>query len=199
MGTADVDANKLLVDLAVDDSLSPSEREALRDRLAADEALRREQRELGRLHELLVAGRVAARPGFADEVMAALPETAPAWQTSARRRLLGWRSAVGALAAMLALALGLLGLGGASLQPASPLVSAAQAVIDFGAAAALSGAGMMAASWRGVGMALQAALDLPALVVFGIGVVAVNALLLLLLRRSGRRRAAATAPARRRR
>lgn len=191
MGTADIDADKLLVDMAVDDSLPHGERVALRERLAGDEALRREERELGRLRGLLAAGRVAARPGFTEEVMAALPETAP-W---ARRPLLGWRTAVAALAAMVALAVGLLGVGGARLQPASPLFAAARAVVDFAASAALSGAGMLAASWRGVGMAVQAALDLPATVVFGIGVVAINALLVMLLRRSRRRRAVVRAAA----
>jgi len=77
MGTADIDADKLLVDMAVDDSLPRAERAALRERLAGDEALRREERELGRLQELLAAGRVVARPGFTEEVMMALPETAP--------------------------------------------------------------------------------------------------------------------------
>lgn len=192
MGTADIDTNKLLVDMAVDDSLPRAERAALRERIAGDEALRREERELGRLQELLAAGRVAARPGFTEEVMMALPETAP-W--AARRPLLGWRTAVAALAAMVALAVGLLGVGGARLQPASPLFAAARAVVDFAAAAALSGAGMLAASWRGVGMAVQAALDVPATVVFGIGVVAINALLVMLLRRNRRRRAVVRAAA----
>jgi hypothetical protein len=73
-------------------------------------------------------------------------------------------------------------------------------VAEFAAAAALSGAGLLAASWRGVGMAVAAALDLPATVVFGVGVIAVNALLFALLRRSrGRRRAAVRAPTRLRR
>ncbi len=191
MGTADIDTDKLLVDMAVDDSLPQAERAALRERLAGDEALRREERDLGRLNELLAAGRIAARRGFTEDVMAALPETAP-W---ARRPLLGWRTAVAALAAMVALAVGLLGVGGTRLQPASPLFAAARAVVDFAASAALSGAGMLAASWRGVGMAVQAALDLPATVVFGIGVVAINALLVMLLRRNRRRRAVVRAAA----
>ena len=53
MGTADIDADKLLVDMAVDDSLPRADRAALRERLAGDEVLRREERELGRLNELL--------------------------------------------------------------------------------------------------------------------------------------------------
>jgi len=198
MNTADPDS-KQLVDLSVDDSLSAAEREALRARLAGDEGLRREERELALLHELLAGERIAARPGFAREVMAALPETAP-W---ADRRLQGWRSALAALAALVTLALGFFGIAGVRLHPASPVLATAGTIAEFAAAAALSGAGLLTASWRGVGMALAAALDLPATVVFGIGVLAVNALLLVLLRRPGwragwRRRAAAPAAVRRR-
>jgi hypothetical protein len=193
MDSADNDP-RLLVDLAVDGGLAAADEEALRSRLAGDDALRREERELGRLHEVLAAGRVVARPGFSATVMAALPESAP-W---AERRLLGWRSVLGTLAAMLVLALGAFAVGGArGLDGAG--FAAARAVLDFAASAALSGAGLLAASWRGVGMAVAAALDLPATVVFGIGVVAVNALLIALLRRPRRRRAALTAAIRRRR
>ncbi len=184
-----------LVDRDLDGSLDAVEGEALRARLGEDETLRRERGVLERLHQLLAAERVAARPGFAREVMAALPASAP-WE---QRRLQGWRSAVTSLAALLALAVGFLGLAGARLHPASPLLAAAQAVVDFAAAAALSGAGLAAASWRGAGMALAAALDLPATVVFGLGVLAVNALLLVLLRRPGWRRRPAAAAARGRR
>ncbi|HEV8630858.1 MAG TPA: hypothetical protein VGV61_11110 [Thermoanaerobaculia bacterium] len=155
-----------------------------------------DDRQLARLDALLASDRVMARPGFARQVMAALPARAP-W---ADRRVQGWRSSLLALAALVALALGFLGIGGARLAPASPALAAARAVADFGMAAALSGAGLLAASWRGVGMALGAALDLPAQVVFGLGVLAVNALLLVLLRRGGRswrRRAVAAATTRR--
>ncbi|HEV8240012.1 MAG TPA: hypothetical protein VGS57_11640 [Thermoanaerobaculia bacterium] len=190
---------KLLVDLGLDGALAPGESEALRARVADDEALRNEERELGKLHEVLAAGRVAARPGFTEAVMATLPESAP-W---ADRKLLGWRSVLGTLAAVLALALGAFGIAGAQGRQGAGMdgvgFAAARAVVDFATSAALSGAGLLAASWRGVGMAVAAALDLPATVIFGIGVVAVNALLIALLRRPRRRRAALAAAIRRRR
>jgi len=185
---------KLLVDLGLDGALAPAESEALRGRIANDEALQREERELGKLHEVLAAGRVVARPGFTAAVMAALPESAP-W---ADRKLLGWRSVLGTLAAVLALALGAFGIAGARGVDGVGF-AAARAVADFAVSTALSGAGLLAASWRGVGMAVAAALDLPATVIFGIGVVAVNALLIALLRRPRRRRAALAAAIRRRR
>jgi hypothetical protein len=193
MDSADHDPT-LLVDLSVDGALAPAEREALRARVADDGALRREERELQRLHEVLAAGRVTARPGFATAVMAALPESAP-W---ADRRLLGWRSVLGTLAAVLALAVGTFAVAGAQGSGGAGFATA-RAVAAFATSAALSGAGLLAASWRGVGMAVAAALDLPATVAFGIGVVAVNALLIALLRRPRRRRAALAAAVRRRR
>jgi hypothetical protein len=150
--------------------------------------------QLAGVDALLASARVVARPGFAREVMAALPATAP-WQG---RRVQGWRSALLALAALVVLAIGFLGFGGSRLAPASPALAAARAVADFGAAAALSGAGLLAASWRGVGLALGNALDLPAQLVFALGVLAVNALLLVLLRRRGRRRRALVAATTRR-
>ena len=185
---------KLLVDLGLDGALAPGESEALQGRIANDEALQREERELGKLHEVLAAGRVVARPGFTAAVMAALPESAP-W---ADRKLLGWRSVLATLAAVLALALGAFGVAGARGADGVGF-AAARAVADFAVSTALSGAGLLAASWRGVGMAVAAALDLPATVIFGIGVVAVNALLVALLRRPRRRRAALAAALRRRR
>jgi len=193
MGSADTDPREL-VDLGLDGALDASDRATLESRVAADPTLQREQQDLGRVHELLVAGRVTARPGFVRDVMAALPELAP-W---AKRPLAGWRSALAALAALLVVAMGLLGVAGARIH-GSPGLAALRAVADFATAAMLSGAGLLAASWRGVGLAVAEALDVPATVVFGLGVIAVNALLVVLLRRAGsRRRATATATVRRR-
>ena len=156
--------------------------------------LERERRRLVRLHEELAAARVTARPGFAAAVMAALPAE-PRW---AAARVGGLRGAVAALLALAAVATLLLGLGSATRGPADAMFGAARAVADFAVAAALSGAGLLAASWRGLGIALGEVLDVPERIVFGLGVVALNALLFLLLRRRSRRRAPAVETARRR-
>ena len=187
---------ELLVDLAVDRALPEAERASAL--AAAQGELAAERRRLERLHEELGAARVTARAGFAAEVMAALPAE-PAWARDGAARVLGgWRAAVAALAALVVAATAFLGFGSRSVGEAVPALGALAAVGEFAAAAMLSGAGLLSASWRGVGMALGEALDLPAQGVFAFGVAGLNGLLLLLLRRRGRRRASATAPARRR-
>ena len=180
--------------LGLDLALDGAEGET--DLAAGDETpeLARERRRLGRLHAELAAARVTARPGFARSVMAALPAN-PAW---ADRRVHGLKTAVAALLALAAAATVLLGIGSFRLGPAGAVLGAARAVADFAVAATLSGAGLLAASWRGLGLALGEALDVPERVVFGFGVVALNALLFLLLRRRARRRATAAATSRRR-
>lgn len=193
-----------LLDLAVDGALTDEGRAAA---LAAgqgeSEELAAERRRLERLAAGLAAARVAARPGFAAEVMAALPAE-PAWardswaRGAGARVVGGWRAAVAALAVLVVAASALLGLGSESVGRSVPALGALAAVGEFAAAALLSGAGLLSASWRGVGLALGEALDLPAQLVFGIGVIALNGLLFLLLRRRGRRRATAAATARRR-
>ena|SRR5687767_11643133 len=190
---------ELLVDLAVDGALTDEERAAA---VAVGQGepreLAAERRRLERLHAGLAAARVTARSGFAHEVMAVLPAE-PAWARGAGARVVGgWRAAVAALAVLAIAASALLGLGSESVGRSVPALGALAAVGEFAAAALLSGAGLLSASWRGVGLALGEALDLPAQVVFGLGVLALNALLVLLLRRRGRRRATAAATVRRR-
>ena len=186
--------HELLVDLAVDGALPEAERAAT---LAAlDGELAVERRRLERLVAELAAARVAARPGFTAEVMATLP-VRPAWAAGARV-LGGWRVAAAALAVLAVAASVLLGVGSEGVAGSVPALGALAAVAEFAAAAVLSGAGLLSASWRGIGVALGEVLDLRAQVVFGLGVIALNGLLFLLLRRRGRRRATAAAPARRR-
>jgi hypothetical protein len=180
------------VDLALDGALPPAESSAA---LASEPTA--ERRRLERLHGELAAARVMARAGFSDEVMASLPVAPWAQHTAARLR--GLRSAAAVLLLLGGFAAVLLGTGSEGVVQAVPALGALRAVSEFAAAAALSGAGLLAASWRGLGMALGEALDLPAQIVFGCGVLGVNALLLLLLRRRSRRRAPAAATARRER
>lgn len=166
---------KMLLDLEIEGVLEPGERQAL-DSLLAPE-LEAERRELQALHRLLVAHRVAARPGFSRQVMRALP-VAP-WEARGLRAL---RVPAAALAALAALAAFLMGVGAGAAEGSS-MLAAAGAVAEFTLATVLSGAGLLSASWRGVGLALGEALSLLSLVIFGVGVVALNLFLLMLLRR----------------
>src|SRR4029079_14314665 len=100
--------------------------------------LAREERQLEQLHHLLASGRVKARTGFQQEVMSSLP----ADPGLAPRGAGGWRAALGALAALVTLTMGLLLVGGASIGDASPAIAALRAVGDFATAAALSGSGL---------------------------------------------------------
>src|SRR4029079_5552593 len=90
---------------------------------AAHPELAREERQLRKLHQMLVAGRVQARPGFRDAVMASLPAE-PAWAT---RGAAAWRTALVALAALFTLTVALLLLGGAHVGDASPALAALRA------------------------------------------------------------------------
>src|SRR3954469_6712831 len=168
------DRTRELLDLRLDDGLDAGERAAL-EASATSPELAREERQLEQLHHLLASGRVQARPGFQHEVMAALPAE-PAWAT---RGVGGWRAALGALAALVTLTMGLLMVGGAHVGDASPALAALRAVGDFATAAALSGSGLLSASWRGVGMAVASALTLPGRVIFGVGVVALDAFVIV--------------------
>jgi hypothetical protein len=71
---------------------------------------------------------------------------------------------------------------GARIEGSSALATLG-VVVDFAIATVLSGAGLLSASWRGVGLALGEALGGGERVLFGFGVLALYLLLCLLLRR----------------
>lgn len=178
MGTERDDLRQLL-DREVDGALDAGERALLEQALRRHPDLALERRRLQRLHGILQAERVAVRPGFTEAVLASLPP-AP-WQ--ARRR--AWAFPAAAMVALAALAWLLVGLE-AERFAGGPLLGSLAALADFAVAAALSGAGLLAASWRGVGMALGEALSLPQQALFAAGVLALDLLLVVLLRRRRR-------------
>jgi hypothetical protein len=80
------------------------------------------------------------------------------------------------------------------------MAGALVAVADALQASALTGAGLLAASWRGMGLAVESAFDGSTLnlLAFGAGVIGINLSFFSLLRRSRRRlRSAAVAGGRR--
>jgi anti-sigma factor RsiW len=177
-----------LLQMQADGELSRLEAQQLDRHLASCAGCRRERRELARLDELLVAASVPVRDGFRDEVVAALPSAA--WES---RHPASWAAGV---ALVLGLGGGAFALTSGAGVSASPLAEIFVAVLDLFRSSLLAGAGLLDASWRGLGLALGRLFDgsLVNLVAFGILVLGVDALFLRLLLKTRRRvrRAAAT-------
>ena len=165
------------LDLEADGELSAEEAVRLEAALRQRPELEAERRELRRLHADL-ATRVDVREGFRESVMEALPQ--PAWEPAGRR---GWGVAVAVVALLAAASAALLGWSGSSAT--APGLGVLAAITDALQTALLTGAGLLGASWRGVGLALGELLDASpvTLAVFAVGVVGLNVLFFRLLRR----------------
>lgn len=142
-----------------------------------------ERADLRAMDQLLHAGRVAVREDFRDGVMASLP-VAP-WEARAPK---AWRLPVAALVALLMGAGALLGLSSDSLGGGGSALGTFGAVAELFAAGALAGAGLLGASWQGVGLVTLETLGrVPGgLLVFVVLVVCLNLLLIQMLRRPAR-------------
>lgn len=177
------------IDLDADGALGATERQRLEAHLGACGDCRSERQALGRLGAMFTDGRVPVREGFRSQVLAALP--AAGWEARNRR---SWLLPLAVAAVLAAVAVGLGVLGSSPLGPAGSLLGALDAVAGLAAAGALAGAGLLAASWKGVGLVtLEAVGATPGgLVAFVVLVICLNLLLLSLLRR--RRTAAAGEP-----
>ena len=177
MTTMDREMVTELLDLDVDAGLGELERARLEDGLAAHDGLVAERRQLEALHVLMRESAIPVRPDFRDRVMAQLPS--PAWQPSS----------VPPWALPLAMLL-LTSVAGAfvlsfSTASAGPIAGTGVALFDFFQVTALAGAGLIAASWRGLGLGLEeliasSGMSLAALVVF---VTCLNLLFFSMLRR----------------
>lgn len=135
--------------LEPDGELNAGERSSLRQHLASCADCRQERRELAGMEEMIQQSKLTIGEGFTREVMADLPATG--WETRSPRT---W---VAALIAVLLLSVGsawLIGGASESVLSAAPLAAAA-AVWELLSASALAGAGLLAASWKGLGVALQ--------------------------------------------
>jgi len=174
------------LDLDLAGELDEAERARLERHVEDCAACRAERSSLGALDELLDAERVPVREGFRAEVMASLP--AAGWEA---RQPVSWRWPLAACAALLGAAVALLALTGGV--PADSFSGALGAVADLFATGALAGAGLLAASWKGIGLITVEALGaIPGgLIAFAVLVVCCNLLLFSLLRR--RKTAAETA------
>ncbi len=177
MKTTDRETLRELLDLDLDGQLGTAERSRLHKRLAADENLADEHRRLSALHAGFTEARVPVRPGFKARVMAALPMAAWLPQPA-----FVWALPL-AMTTVLAVAAAWF-LSGVAFGE-SALVGTGLAVLDFLVATSMAGAGLLAASWAGLGFVLeelvaQSGLNLLALAV---PVVLLNLLFFSLLRR----------------
>jgi hypothetical protein len=109
-------------------------------RLAADADVAAEERALRALFAQLEAARVTVRPDFADSVMARLPR---------RRSAFSWVLAASVLAMLAVGGLGLLRLAGVG-----DSLGVVAALGDFVATGLIAGAGLLGATWSGVGAAV---------------------------------------------
>ncbi len=129
--------------------LSPSEKTRLSEHLADCADCRRERESLQALRASLRASVVEPREGFTGEVMRALgPAT---WEA---RALVVWRWPFALLLALGGLAAILLGGAAAELEPRAGSFDAFLALARLLESAALAGAGLLGASWRGLGSGL---------------------------------------------
>ena len=163
------------LNLDADGVLPRGHRGPLDEHLAGCAECRAERDELLALESLLYRTRIPVRPDFRAQVMSSLPSVG--WESRSPRTW-AFPAAVFALFAAVAAAT----MGGRS--PQSSLVSALTAVAGMFRASAAAGAGLIAASWKGLGMAFAAALSSPvSLGAFGVFVLCLNLVLFSLLRR----------------
>jgi anti-sigma factor RsiW len=184
MNQPDHSAYREWLNLDVDGRLARAEQLLLSEHLASCAECRREREELLALDGLLRRSAVAVRPDFRASVMASLP--AAGWEARSPR---AWGFPAAVVVALAGLAAALLVAGSASTPPG---LSALLAVGGMFRAAALAGAGLLAASWKGIGLVVEDVISSPvSLGVFGFLVLCLNLLLISLIRR--RRPAAAGA------
>jgi predicted anti-sigma-YlaC factor YlaD len=162
------------LNLDADGMLGGEERARLNEHVASCGECRQEREELLALGRLLQATMVAPRPEFRNAVMAALPHAG--WEGRSPRT---WSLPV-AMMVMLMVGATLLVSGSAPV----PALSTLAAVGGMLRAAALAGAGLLGASWKGIGLVVDEVLSSPvSLAAVGFLVVCLNLLLVSLVRR----------------
>lgn len=139
----------LAIELALDNELSAAEQKELTLHLAGCADCRSEAERSERAVTRLAAERISPRPGFVDQVMAALePAT---WEARSPR---SWRLPVALLAALAVASAALFASGAAALRPSGGAAEVAAALFELFRAALAAGSGLANASWRGVGDAV---------------------------------------------
>jgi hypothetical protein len=165
--------------LEADDGLGVRERRELAQHLSECRDCRRERVELERLNVLLAESTLEVDDRFSREIMERLPEAA--WET---RSMGGWRIAI-VVFLLLATIAAFLSFGGDRLSAEMPLAGTALALFGLFQSALLAGAGLLAASWTGLGMALDRLFDgsRMAFAAFGLLILGLDVLFVRLLMR----------------
>ena len=168
-----------LLYLEPDGELNAGDRSRLRQHLEVCSDCRRERQELAGINVLLRDSAIPVGESFTQKVMQDLP--AAGWETRSPRTWLA------AMAVALLLAVGaamLIGTASEDMVSALPL-AAVSAVWELLSSSALAGAGMMAASWKGLGIAFQEVLGRSVwnMIAFGVIVISLDLLLLRYLLR----------------
>lgn len=163
--------------LDVDGHLPASQRTELEQHLAGCAGCRTEREDLLALGALLLKNRIPVRTDFKDTVLASLPATG--WENRSPKTW-GFPAAVFLLLAGIAAIL----FGSAHLSTAGSGASALLAVADMLGSTVQAGAGLLAATWKGLGMAFAEVIASPmSLGILAVLVVSLNLLLFSLLRR----------------
>lgn len=170
------------LDQSVDGTLPAADRAALESHLSSCTGCRRERQSLERLRDQLASTRVEVRAELVSAVMAAVNG-----ERRAVARPLPFAAALVGLLVVLSVVV--LRVAGAEVQGLELIGT----VLDFATSTLVAGAGLLAASWRGVGMVVEEWLlaSMPNLLVSLMVLVALNALAIRLVR--SRRRAASRA------
>lgn len=173
------------LDLDLAGELAGTDQARLEAHLEGCAECRAERRSLAALDGLLAACRVPIREDFQSRVMASLP--AAGWEAarSPVHSPAAWRWPAAALAALLVATAALVGWASPQLAPGGSFAGALAALGDLFSTSALAGAGLLGASWQGIGMVTSEALgEIPGgLVAFTVLVVCLNLLLIALVRR----------------
>jgi anti-sigma factor RsiW len=163
--------------LDADGQLAAPQRTELEKHLATCAGCRAEREDLMALDALLQKNRILVRTDFKDTLLASLPTTG--WENRSPKTW-GFPAAVFVLLAGIAAAL----FGSAHLSTAGPGASALLAITDMLGSTVQAGAGLLAATWKGLGMAFTEVIASPmSLGVLAVLVVSLNLLLVSLLRR----------------
>jgi|GEM_PF-966624 len=178
--TSDHDTYREWLDLDLAGELGDGERQRLEAHLEGCAGCRTERRSLEALTRVLAAGRVSVGADFSARVMASLPVAG--WEGRSPQ---AWRWPLVALAALVAAVGALLGVSSAELAPSGSVAGALGAVTDLLVTGALAGAGLLGASWQGIGLIAREALgEIPGgFVAFAVLVVCLDFLLFTLVRR----------------